>query len=140
MFDSLRTLPLLNARSLSTENRILNDGLTAGFTQPESLNLPHGSILFPRSGAQAISRTVAWTYAVTQHAIRRIVRDNLALLRKEPVTEAGRRLRSSSILAPPLPTTSPLERFLQTRLWHFAPRVKALNTFVPPQRRVEVSF
>ena len=43
--------------------------------------------LFQRSGAQAISRTVAWTYAVTQHAIRRIVRDNLALLRKEPVTE-----------------------------------------------------
>ena len=30
---------------------------------------------------------MAWTYAVTQHAIRRIVRDNLALLRKEPVSE-----------------------------------------------------
>jgi lauroyl/myristoyl acyltransferase len=43
--------------------------------------------LFHRSGAQAISRTVAWTYAVTQHAIRRIVRANLALLRKEPVSE-----------------------------------------------------
>jgi lauroyl/myristoyl acyltransferase len=40
-----------------------------------------------RPGAQAISRTVAWTYAVTQHAIRRIVRDNIALLRKEPVSE-----------------------------------------------------
>jgi KDO2-lipid IV(A) lauroyltransferase len=43
--------------------------------------------LFHRSGAQAISRTVAWTYAVTQHGIRRIVRDNLALLQKEPVSE-----------------------------------------------------
>jgi lauroyl/myristoyl acyltransferase len=43
--------------------------------------------LFHRSGAQVISRTVAWTYAVTQHAIRRIVRGNLALLRKEPVSE-----------------------------------------------------
>jgi Kdo2-lipid IVA lauroyltransferase/acyltransferase len=42
---------------------------------------------FRRPGAQAISRTVAWTYAVTQHAIRKIVRDNLALLRKEPVSE-----------------------------------------------------
>jgi KDO2-lipid IV(A) lauroyltransferase len=40
-----------------------------------------------RPGAQALSRTVAWTYAVTQHAIRGIVRDNLALLRKEPVSE-----------------------------------------------------
>jgi lauroyl/myristoyl acyltransferase len=43
--------------------------------------------IFRRSGAQAISRTVAWSYAVTQPAIRRIVRDNLALLRKEPVSE-----------------------------------------------------
>ena len=43
--------------------------------------------LFRRPGAQALSRTVAWTYAVTQHAIRRIVRDNLALLRREPVSE-----------------------------------------------------
>ena len=42
---------------------------------------------FRRSGAQAISRTVAWTYAVTQPAIRRIVRDNLSLLRKDPVPE-----------------------------------------------------
>ncbi|HEY5705495.1 MAG TPA: lysophospholipid acyltransferase family protein [Terrimicrobiaceae bacterium] len=43
--------------------------------------------LFHRSGAQIISRTVAWTYAVTQHAIRRIVRENLSLLQKEPVSE-----------------------------------------------------
>jgi lauroyl/myristoyl acyltransferase len=43
--------------------------------------------IFRRSGAQAISRTVAWTYAITQPAIRRIVRENLALLRKEPVSE-----------------------------------------------------
>ncbi len=43
--------------------------------------------LFRRPGAQALSRTVAWTYAVTQHAIRRIVRNNLALLRKEPVSD-----------------------------------------------------
>ena len=43
--------------------------------------------LFRRPGAQVLGRTVAWTYAVTQHAIRRIVRDNLALLRKEPVSE-----------------------------------------------------
>jgi lauroyl/myristoyl acyltransferase len=42
---------------------------------------------FGRLGAQALSRTVAWTYAVTQPAIRRIVRDNLALLQKEPVSE-----------------------------------------------------
>jgi lauroyl/myristoyl acyltransferase len=42
---------------------------------------------FRRPGAQALSRTVAWTYAVTQHAVRRIVRDNLALLRKDPVSE-----------------------------------------------------
>ena len=42
---------------------------------------------FQRPGAQALGRTVAWTYAVTQHAIRRIVRDNIALLRKEPVSE-----------------------------------------------------
>jgi lauroyl/myristoyl acyltransferase len=43
--------------------------------------------IFRRPGAQALSRTVAWSYAVTQHAIRRIVRDNLALLRREPVSE-----------------------------------------------------
>lgn len=42
---------------------------------------------FRRPGAQALSRTVAWTYAVTQHAIRRVVRDNLALLQKDPVSE-----------------------------------------------------
>ena len=40
-----------------------------------------------RPGAQALGRTVAWTYAVTQHAIRKIVRRNLALLRKAPVSE-----------------------------------------------------
>jgi lauroyl/myristoyl acyltransferase len=43
--------------------------------------------IFRRPGAQALSRTVAWTYAVTQHAIRRVVRDNLALLQKDPVSE-----------------------------------------------------
>ena len=43
--------------------------------------------IFRRPGAQALSRTVAWSYAVTQHAIRRVVRDNLALLRREPVSE-----------------------------------------------------
>lgn len=43
--------------------------------------------LFRRPGAQVLGRTIAWTYAVTQHSIRRIVRDNLALLRKEPVSE-----------------------------------------------------
>ena len=42
---------------------------------------------FRRPGAQVLSRTVAWTYAVTQPAIRRIVRDNLSLLQKEPVSE-----------------------------------------------------
>ena len=42
---------------------------------------------FRRPGAQVLGRTVAWTYAVTQHSIRRIVRDNLALLRKEPFSE-----------------------------------------------------
>ncbi len=42
---------------------------------------------FGRPGAQALSRTVAWTYAVTQHAIRGVVRDNLALLRKGPVSD-----------------------------------------------------
>lgn len=43
--------------------------------------------IFRRSGAQILSRSVAWTYAVTQPAIRRIVRNNLGLLRKEPFTE-----------------------------------------------------
>lgn len=42
---------------------------------------------FRRPGAQVLSRTVAWTYAVTQPAIRKIVRDNLSLLQKEPVSE-----------------------------------------------------
>lgn len=41
-----------------------------------------------RPGFQAVSRSVAWTYAVTQPAVRRVVRDNLALLQKQPVTEA----------------------------------------------------
>jgi KDO2-lipid IV(A) lauroyltransferase len=41
-----------------------------------------------RPGAQALSRSVAWSYAVTQPAVRKVVRDNLALLRKEPVTDA----------------------------------------------------
>ncbi len=42
---------------------------------------------FRRPGAQVLSRTVAWTYAVTQQSIRRIVRDNLSLLQNEPVSE-----------------------------------------------------
>ncbi|GAT34984.1 lauroyl/myristoyl acyltransferase [Terrimicrobium sacchariphilum] len=37
---------------------------------------------------QAVSRTVAWTYAMTQPAVREVVRRNLQLLRKEPVSEA----------------------------------------------------
>ncbi len=41
-----------------------------------------------RPGFQAVSRAVAWTYAVTQPAVRRVVRENLALLQKEPVTDA----------------------------------------------------
>lgn len=40
-----------------------------------------------RPGFQLVSRTVAWTYAVTQPAIRRIVKNNLALLQKEPVSD-----------------------------------------------------
>lgn len=40
-----------------------------------------------RPGAQLLSRTVAWAYAVTQPTIRRIVQQNLQLLQKEPVTE-----------------------------------------------------
>ena len=43
--------------------------------------------VFRRLGFQAVSRAVAWIYAVTQPAVRRIVRDNLALLQKEPVTD-----------------------------------------------------
>ncbi|MBN8712320.1 MAG: lysophospholipid acyltransferase family protein [Verrucomicrobia bacterium] len=41
---------------------------------------------------QAVSRTVAWTYAMTQPTVREVVRRNLQLLRKEPVSmaEAGR--------------------------------------------------
>lgn len=49
------------------------------------------SRLYPwlrRPGFQIVSRTVAWTYAVTQPVIRRVVRGNLSLLRKEPFTEA----------------------------------------------------
>jgi len=37
---------------------------------------------------QAVSRTVAWTYAMTQPAVREVVRRNLQLLRKEPVSMA----------------------------------------------------
>ena len=47
--------------------------------------------LYPRVGrlgAQAISRSVAWFYAVTQPGVRRVVRDNLALLQTPPVTDA----------------------------------------------------
>ena len=43
--------------------------------------------IFRRPSAQALGRTIAWVYAVTQHPIRRIVRENLSLLRKEPVSE-----------------------------------------------------
>lgn len=55
---------------------------------PSTFNL--AAKLYPflrRPGAQLLSRTVAWTYAVTQPAIRRIVQANLQLLQKEPVTE-----------------------------------------------------
>jgi lauroyl/myristoyl acyltransferase len=41
-----------------------------------------------RPGAQILSRSVAWFYALTQPAVRRVVRDNLALLRSSPVTDA----------------------------------------------------
>lgn len=41
-----------------------------------------------RPGFQAVARTVAWFYAVTQPAIRQVVRKNLTLLRKEPVSDA----------------------------------------------------
>lgn len=40
-------------------------------------------------GCRVVGRTIAWTYAVTQPAIRRVVRDNLALLQNEPVSEAA---------------------------------------------------
>lgn len=41
-----------------------------------------------RAGFQAVARTVAWVYAVTQPAMRKIVRENLALLQKKPVTDS----------------------------------------------------
>jgi len=41
-----------------------------------------------RPGSQIVSRAVAWFYAVTQPAVRRVVRENLSLLREEPATEA----------------------------------------------------
>lgn len=49
--------------------------------------------LFPylgRIGFQAVSRTVAWTYAVTQPAIRQIVQNNLALLGPATARDAVR--------------------------------------------------
>lgn len=49
------------------------------------------SRLYPflgRSGFQAVSRTIAWTYAVTQPEVRRVVRQNLQLLTKRPMTDA----------------------------------------------------
>lgn len=57
--------------------------------RPEIFSL--ATRLYPflgRPGFQAVSRSVAWTYAVTQPAVRRVVRENLALLQKAPVTEA----------------------------------------------------
>jgi KDO2-lipid IV(A) lauroyltransferase len=41
-----------------------------------------------RLGSQVLSRTVAWVYAVTQPAVRRVVKENLSLLQKEAATEA----------------------------------------------------
>jgi lauroyl/myristoyl acyltransferase len=41
-----------------------------------------------RPGCQAVSRTVAWFYAKTQPLVRDVVRNNLALLQKAPVTDA----------------------------------------------------
>jgi lauroyl/myristoyl acyltransferase len=41
-----------------------------------------------RPGFQAVSRSVAWLYAVTQPGVRAVVRANLALLRPEPVPDA----------------------------------------------------
>ncbi len=41
-----------------------------------------------RPGAQLLSRSVAWTYAVTQPAVRRVVRDNLSLLTRRTMTDA----------------------------------------------------
>ena len=40
-----------------------------------------------RGGFHAVSRTVAWSYAVTQPSVRKVVRDNLQLLTKEPMTD-----------------------------------------------------
>lgn len=42
---------------------------------------------FGRTGARLLCRSIAWTYARTQPAIREIVRQNLALLQSEPVTD-----------------------------------------------------
>lgn len=39
-------------------------------------------------GCRFVGRTIAWSYAVTQPAIRRVVRDNLALLKSGPVSES----------------------------------------------------
>lgn len=47
--------------------------------------------LFPflgRPGFQAVARTVAWVYAMTQPAVRRIVKDNLRLMSRAPVSDA----------------------------------------------------
>ncbi len=41
-----------------------------------------------RPGAQLLSRSVAWTYAVTQPAVRRVVRNNLSLLSNRTMTDA----------------------------------------------------
>jgi len=41
-----------------------------------------------RPGAQMVARTVALTYALTQPAIRRVVRENLSLLQEQPATDA----------------------------------------------------
>jgi len=49
------------------------------------------SSLYPflgRIGFQAVSRTVAWVYAMTQPGVRKIVRENLQLLTKRPMTDA----------------------------------------------------
>lgn len=44
--------------------------------------------IFRRGGFQAVSRSVAFFYALTQPAVRRVVRANLSLLRREPVTDS----------------------------------------------------
>ena len=41
-----------------------------------------------RPGSQIVGRAVAWFYAVTQPAVRRVVRENLSLLTMERVTAA----------------------------------------------------